>query len=70
MPEPEPWVSQTGRRRVAVWGELPNGEPCTLLFRQAAGGGWDCYRLGITKDAIRITDVDVRKIVHVLSGEP
>lgn len=69
-PEPEPPVSQTGRRRVAVLGQLPNGEPCTLLFVQAPGGGWDLYRLGVTKDAIHLADVDVRKIVRVLSGEP
>lgn len=70
MLEPDPSMSQTQRRRVAVLGQLPGGEPCTLLFLQdKVGDGWQCYRLGLTKDAISLSGAEVRKIVRVLSGE-
>lgn len=69
-PELEPWISQTRHRRVAVLGRLPNGDPCTLLFVQDPNGGWQCYRFGLTSEAISLTDDDGRKIASVLGDQP
>lgn len=68
--EPEPWISQTEHKRVAVEGRLVGGEPCTLLFVQDSDGGWQCYRFGLPGEAILLTGAEVRKIARVLGDPP
>lgn len=69
-PRQDPWISQTGRPRVAVEGRLVSGEPCTVVFI-CESGEWLRYPLGLDKAAVRLTDGDIRKIVYVLAdGQP
>ena len=67
MTKPEPWISQTKHKRVAVEGRLAGGQACTLLFVQNPDGGWQCHRFGLPGEAILLTAADIRKIAHVLS---
>ncbi|MGH3915438.1 MAG: hypothetical protein ACRDTC_18825 [Pseudonocardiaceae bacterium] len=68
QPDPDPWISQTQRPRIAVVGQFAHGgSACTLLFVRDQHG-WLVYRLGLLEDAIRLSDADVRKIAEGLGG--
>ena len=63
----DPWISQTGPRRVVVVGRLhPLGGDCTVMFIQD-GDGWLLYPYGVAKViAVRLTLADARVISHGL----
>ena len=74
--EPDPWISQTGRRRRAVQGRLVTlaadgrevcGARCTLQFTQHPLG-WLVHGWNITDQAVLITTEDGLAIADLLGG--
>lgn len=63
---PEPWISQTEHRRVAVEGRLVDGSTCTVLFVQDPDG-WLLYPYGLDGGAVRLTGAGVATIAEGLS---
>lgn len=64
----QPWISQTGPRRIAVEGHLyPSGGRCTVLFIED-GASWVLHPFGLDQGAVRLSGAEVRKLAEGLSA--
>lgn len=64
----DPWISQTDHPRVVIPGVFEaTGMDCTILLDRAKAQ-WRLYRLGISGEAVLVTDTALRDAARQILG--
>lgn len=63
----DPWVSQTGNRRVVLEGRLVSGGDCTTVFERHSDC-WLMWPFGFEFGAVRLAHDAVRRAAQQLLG--